>query len=175
MKWNSKAGHTLVELLFSVIIGVMVMGTVATVLVQIQWSWRDGVAMWYLSQEGRIARERILRGIEGSYGVREGSFNTVFIQPGSSPQVERLEFDDEGIKCRVQTNPGLGMNQRALAGGTGNGTPLPLLQASINDDSLDFVLVNSNRTLRTDITLSLQMGGKTYVHTQRVSTYMLND
>ena len=175
MRTKSKSGFTLAEMLISLPIGVIVLGTVATMLVQVYKSWRDGVAMWYLSQEARIARERILRGIEGSYGVREGSYETVSIQGGSSPHVERLDFDDEGIKCRIQTNPGLGMSEKALAGGTGSGTPGSMLHDSINDEYLLFTLNSSTRTLVTDLTLSLEMGGKTYVHTQRISTYMLND
>lgn len=170
-----KAGFTLAEMMVSLSIGLVVLGTTASLLVQIYWSWRDGIAMWYLSQEARVARERIVRGIEGSYGVREGSFDTVTIQAGASTQVKRLDFDDETIKCRIQTNPGLGASQRALAGGTGNGTPLPLLNSSLSDDKLLFTLDSVNRILTTDLTLSFQWGGKTYVHTQQIAIYMVND
>ena len=174
---KSKAGFTLAELLVSLMVGTVVLGVTASLLVQIYWSWRDGIAMWYLSQEARVARERMLRGIGGQYGMREGSFETVSIQAGASAQVERLDFDDEGVKCRIQTNPGLGASDRALAtgSGSGSGTPTSILNSLVTDDYLQFTLYSSSRILRTDLTLSLQMGGKTYVHRQQINTYMLND
>ncbi len=145
-------------------------------------AWYNGTINWHLDQQARIARERILRGIEDGYGIREAHAGSLRIYPGKSKHVDWLDFDCDGntiptpdrsnddVTCRLLVNPGHPeLHARTTPG---SGKPQSLLSSDIHTEALEFDY--SNRRLTVDFTISLN-GSQEYERRLVLSSYLVND
>lgn len=181
-KRRSVHRFTMVEMLFASAATVLLLATVATVLLFPYRAWGESVANFYLDHRIRIVRERILRGIDGGYGLRAASLGSIQIQPGETTQVEWVNFDvddndiptpdnpNDDVTCRVVVTPGLGLAARTLPG---SGTPKSMLGHNVTVERFD--VTQKNRTLSIVLALSTQWGGKTYTREQNFDVYIRND
>ena len=64
-------GATLVEVLVVSIIMVIILGGALTVYLMSETSWRESTVQAYLQRNASIAIEKMLRGVEGIYGIRD--------------------------------------------------------------------------------------------------------
>ena len=178
---------TLVEMMFSLSISAMVLTLLQGFLVQPFRLWQQGLAQWQLDSQTRMVRERMLRGISNQYGLREAELSSLEIQPGSTEQVEWIDFDvDAGdepgstgngqgggqgkVTCRVSENHG---DPRSVRTVPGSGTPVSMLRGNVECRKLRFE--QSGRTISTELELAITVGGRTYTRESTFSTRLIND
>ena len=173
---------TLVELLIATTATMLLMTTVLAVLLFPYRAWGATVANFYLDHRIRIVRERILRGIEGKYGLRAASLSSIEIQPGETTQVEWVDFDvddndtptpddtNDDVTCRVVVTPGLGLAARTLPG---SGKPESMLRPTMKVSK--FEVTQEDREITVVLALSTEWGGKTYTREQSFHVHIRND
>lgn len=173
---------TLLELILAGVVGSMVIAAVMSIMIFSLRTWQTGLAQWELAQQMRLAREKILRGIEGRIGLRQAEESSIHIFPGKSPRVEWIDFDvdrndvptpdrhNDNLRCRIIKNPGLSLAARTTPG---SGKPMALLRTSIEPSVVEIQKVG--RELIYELTLSLTRGGRTYSRSKIFRTYLVND
>lgn len=158
-------GFTMPELLVAAAISLLVLVMVLTVFIGTLGMWRDGMARLLLSQQSRLVREKMLRGIDSQYGLRSASWTSL------SGISNGLAFQD-GVSTNVfailmPTNQAVEVwnaaRTRRLAGSPG----VVVSYARITQPDPRKIVI--------DLTLSATTGGKTYSQPQRISVYMLNN
>ena len=161
----SAQGFTLLELLVATALSLLVMAMVMTVFVGTLGMWRDGMARLQLSQQSRLVREKMLRGIDGQYGLRQASRTSV------GAIINGIAFQDAGstniFAVLAPTNQAVQLwdmtRGRQLVGSPG----VVVRQFRFDQPA--------TRTLVIDLVLSASSGGKTYAQSQRISVDMLNE
>lgn len=172
---------TLVEMMFSLSISAMVLALLQGFLVQPFRLWQQGLAQWQLDSQTRMVRERMLRGISNQYGLREAELGSMKIKPGSTEQVEWIDFDvDAGdqpsmkgkgkVTCRISENDGNPLSVRTVPG---SGKPISMLRGNVECRKLKFE--QSGRTISTEMELAITVGGRTYTRESTFSTRLIND
>jgi len=173
---------TMVELVFATVTTTLLSATILAVLLLPYRAWGEAVANFYLDHRIRIVRERILRGIDGKYGLRAASLGSIEIQPGETTQVEWVDFDiddndtptpddpNDDVTCRVLVTPGQGLAARTLPG---SGQPQSMLRPTIKVDK--FTVTQDNRKLTVVLALSTKWAGKTYTREQSFDVHIRND
>jgi len=68
-------GFTLPEVMVALFVGAFALAAVATLLIVTVRAWRDVTAKWYMTENARLCREKILRGPDGIHGLRESTRN----------------------------------------------------------------------------------------------------
>ncbi len=153
------------ELLVATAISLLVMGMVMTVFVGTLGVWRDGMAHLQLSQQSRLVREKILRGIDGQYGLRQASRSSV--DAVSNGIVFQDSASTNIFAILMPTNQAVQLWDIAL-GRQLAGSPGVVVSR--------YSAVHTNaRTLVLDLVLSVESGGKEYTEPQRISVDMLNE
>lgn len=183
---------TLVEMMFAVIVASMVFAMLFSMLSRPLGLWHKAMAQWHLTQQGRMLRERMLRGIEYKYGLREAQRSSVMIQPGSTEKVEWIDFDvDDGtfpgtgtvggngnengggesetVTCRILQNSGHNLAARTTPG---SGNPVGILRDTIKCEQLEYTEMNDQ--LMVDYTLSMEAGGETFKRRNVMWVTLLN-
>lgn len=190
---------TLIEMMTAVVIASLVFAMLYGMLAHPMGLWHKAMAQWRLEQQSRLLRERMLRGIDYQFGLREAERGSIKIQPGKTEQVEWINFDvddgdfpgttskgggkgkgkggggsggsgSESVRCFILKNPGHNLAARTTPG---SGQPKPILRDSVTCEKLEFT--EQGRQLRVDYTLSIKAGGETYTKRNVMSVTMLNE
>ena len=72
-----RGGFTVVEIMVALTIGMMVLASLAMLLSETFRLWYAAQGRWQLALQGRLARERILRGAFGGDGLRAAGTNSL--------------------------------------------------------------------------------------------------
>lgn len=162
-KLQHNAGFTLTEVLVASGLSVLVAAMVMTILVKNLEVWRDGMARLQLSEQSRVARERILHGLNGQYGLRHARRAELAFASG------QLLFSDV-----ASSNPVilvLAPNRPAVYEDN-TGTNL-ILRGGTYVES--FAVATNGNILNIDLTLAVASKGKTYSQPQQIRVYLLNE
>ena len=179
---TSTAGFSLTELLFSTTISLFVVSVMLAFLIQTIQTWRDCSSKAFMTQQSRLIRERILRGIEGGYGIREASLKSLSIDASRSARMSDVSFlvdnnewptpkTDDDVRCDIQSTP-----QQALfaaADVDGGGISRLMHRRSVKVES--FEVGRSNRMVETSIKLTYQIADQVFTNTQQIKTYLVNN
>ena len=173
---------TLVEILIAAGVMSLVLASLMSVYLFAYRMYQQSSALLHLDQQFRIAREKILGGIDGKYGVMEASQESVSIFPGNSEKVEWMKFavDDnnivtldnpnDDINCRVMTNPGLGLITKTTPG---HGKPIKMLDSDVKAERME---MDKNGDIVTiALTLSTVIGGDKFTRTHNMRVFLTND
>lgn len=179
-----KAGFTLIEVLMSTVISVMVFAAMGSLLVKTMRLWTDGAGSFYLANQARAARARLL---SGGLGVGTGllSINEV-TSIKTNPQWCFLDYNavglDEKYSVRgsvnddapenksifVKGSKGAGESWLMMTGAKRGLQDIPDVQAA------SFGVAGSNKVLNVTYKLSYTAGGRTYEYPQRIQAYLVN-
>ena len=173
---RQRSGFTLVEILIAMSVSVIVLGAMMILLVQSFRIWRDGTSWMYLTVQSRLAREKVLRGLDGQYGLRQASAKNVAVTQGSGSTSDRMTFSVDPNEWptasmaddRVYTVE-MDADKKLWAQGL---SPLRLLRPDITTQVLD--LSSSNQTVRAEIVVTVRNGGRSYTNRQVMQTFLFN-
>ena len=131
----------------------------------------------YLTAQSRMAREKLLRGLDGQYGLRQASSKAFTITQGSGYSSDRLTFnvDPNDWPTPETTDDRLfsvEMDYNHKLWARGSETALRLFKPDVTTDILD--LSSSGRTVRALISVTVRAGGKSYTNRQVIQTYLVN-
>ncbi len=173
---HHKQGFTMVEVLMACSVGVIVLGVMMILLVQSLRIWRDGSAMMQLTFQSRMARERVLRGLDGRNGLRQASSRSFAITPGGG-SLDRLLFrvdpgdwptadpgDDYAYTLDTDAERRLRVDGPFLT--------VPLYKPGFRTEVV--ALSSSGRTVHARIEVTLQTGGRSYTNRQIIQTFLCN-
>jgi len=178
----AKRRFTVTEFLVAMSLSLLLLSSLIAVLLFPAGALQQAMAMWLLDQQVKIARERILRGLEDRHGLRAAESHTIQIFPGESEQVEWMDFDvdnnafptpdlsNDNLECRVLTNPGLELTGRTTPG---SGKPIRLGLANIKTEVLQ--IEQDDRMVTLNGTVSTVVGGKTLYRSFVIRTFLIND
>lgn len=169
-------GFTLVEMLVTLSLGVVVLGFVSLTLVDTFRLWLGCVAEFELTQQARSARERILRGIDGEYGLREArAFNLKVLVQGNRPAGNKLAFNavdgsNNGKRCWVRVN-----NREKLVTKGKNPDELEFGRLNVSLAEEAFWLDTTNQVVVCDLRFYATSGGRRREQTHRLRACVLNE
>ncbi len=189
---------TLIEMMTAVVIASLVFAMLYSMMAWPMGLWHKAMAQWQLEQQSRLLRERMLRGIEYQFGLREAERGSIKIQPGKTKQVEWINFDvddgdfpgstsagrgggkgkgkggggggSESVRCFILKNPGHNLAARTTPG---SGKPKAIIRDPVTCEKLEFT--EQGRQLRVDYTLSIKAGGETYTKRNVMLVTLLNE
>lgn len=180
-----KRGFTLVEMMVALVISGTVFFAMGTLLIGLMKIWVGGAGQWYLANQARVARARIL---SGGLGVGSGVLSLESIQPiQTNPNWCTLEYQvaSSGQKywlrgsvdhpaskkdrsIFMKSNRGGGQRWLMMAGREPRGTRQPEIQ------SRNFNAAISNRVLSLTYDLRFETGGVVYEQPQLIRAYLVN-
>ena len=183
--FKHRAGFTLVELLISLVISVMVFAAIGSMLVKTMRLWCEGAEQFYLANQARAVRARLLNGGLGcpGSGLLSATSNGVAITQDSSwstlSYTSAVRSEVVKIKgCVTATDP---TNKSILVQGSlsyGNawqGMVGVNVQGGQPDVSVNnFASSRSNKIITLSYLLSSTAAGKTFVYPQIIQAYMVN-
>ncbi len=160
---KGQSAFTLVELMVASSLSVIVVAMVLTILVKNAGTWRDGLARVRISEQSRIARERILHGINGRFGLRNAGRSELVV--GS----DEILFYDAGSSSAIilVLKPGL-----PPAWLDESGSNLVVRGGVFVED---VVIETDENILNIDLQLALMSDGKKYSQPQRMRVYLINE
>ena len=176
MNMNTRnKGFTLVEIMIALTISVVILGAVITILIQTLWIWRDGTSWMYLTEQTRLVREKMLRGLDGKYGLRQASASNYSVS--SSGGQDMLTFgvetniwpttstaDDRLYTVLLQTGEQLGVS--------GTDRPTVLARPDVKAKLLDFTA--NGRTVSATYRVVVQIGGRSFTNKHSMTTFLVN-
>ena len=181
---QKKTGFTLIEMMMALVISVSVFMAVSVLLVNVTRLWVNGAGQWYLANQARVARARILSGGMGpGTGVlsidqltsikTNPNWCTIAYQTAGSKEkywirgsVENPASKDRAVF--IKNNHGGGQTWLMMLGRKQSWKDMPEVQSLNFDASFsDHVL-----TLRYDV--SLESGGRTFVQPQIIRAHLVN-
>lgn len=74
---NSRKGFTITELMIAILIMMLVVGGALAIYIMSQTAWYEGSTQIALQRRGSLAMEKMVRGVNGRYGIREGRSGTL--------------------------------------------------------------------------------------------------
>ena len=179
--FKHKAGFTLVEVMISLVISVMVFAAIGSMLVKTMRLWYEGAGQFYLANQARAVRTRLLSGGLGcpGSGLLSASSNGVVITQDSSWSTLRYTTAtrSEVVNIKGCVNAADPTNKSILVQGSlsyGNnwqgmvGVGQPKVSAN------NFVSSQSNRTITLSYHLSSTAAGRTFDYPQIIQAYMVN-
>lgn len=155
---------SLTEVMVAAAISALVLALVSTLLIGMLKSWEAGSASLELSLQSRLARERLLSGIQGEFGLRHAARSSIVYTTNA------LEFRDSETSNRftvmLETNQPL----RVQAPGGTNvfATPATILLQSSG-------VAWASNVLTLDLVLSMDDGRRVWTQPQQMRVYLLND
>ena len=183
MKYGSKKGFTLVEMMMALVVSVVVFSAMGVLLTKCFSLWMDSSAHWKLAQHARITRVRIL---SGAFDAGSGVLSST-----------NLTIESSGVWNLIQFYPVSKENRQEIWGSSSAAEENVWMRSYDPDDShklawaqsVSFygisdeplVTVNqfdasySNQLLTLDYTLNLQVMGKTFEKPQTIEAYLVND
>lgn len=179
------SGFTLVEVLLSMVISVLIFAAMGSLLVKTLRLWGDGAGQFYLANQARAARARLL---SGGMGPGTGLLSIREIKSiKTNPNWCTLEYQtaalDENFTLQgsvdntapadksifVKSSKGGGQTWLTMVGVKRGQQNLPDVRADWFD------VVQSNKTLNVHYILSYEAGGKMYEYPQLIQAYLVNE
>ncbi len=171
---------TLVEVLLALVIASMVFAILYTMLGRPLGLWQEAMAKWHLNSQVRLVREKMLRGIDGRYGLREAYNGTIDIQPGKTEEVEWVYFDVESDppdltndnqqpRCLILINPGQDIGSRTTPG---DGEIETMTSPDVVCTQMDFT--HEYGKITADYTFTTEVNGKTFTQQGQFFTDLTN-
>ncbi len=157
------AAFTLAEVMVASALGVLVAVMVITALAANMKLWRAGLCRRQISEDSRIVRERVLRGIDGQFGLRHALRSQITLASN------RIAFYDA-----ASTNAMVLLWQSNLppACVVGPGTQRLTRSGAFVDS---FSAAVTGNMLNIDLTLAITNRTGKYAQPQRISVYLLNE
>jgi prepilin-type N-terminal cleavage/methylation domain-containing protein len=181
---SCKKGFTLVELLLSMVISVMVFAAMGSLLVKTMRLWCEGAGQFYLANQARGARARLL---SGGMGAGTGFLSISAIKSiKTNPNWCTLDYDvaarDEKFTIIGSVDNDAPANKSIfIKGSKGLGQEWMMVGVKRGQQNLPdvwagwFDAVQSNRILNVRYRLSYTVGGKTFEYPQMIQAYLIND
>lgn len=189
----ARSGFTMPELLMVLAIGGLVLGTMTDVLLQSHKIWRDHFCQFYLAQQGRLARERILRGISQAEGLRSASSSSMQVADSADsgsitfmlPSVSNTYFSVWQHPDISSYSAGAKPDRLYCFTGTGTSTGgIPTggfssdARRALANESMQCKLEHAafdQRVVSCDYSLTFGKSGRTFTNRYRIATYVVND
>lgn len=165
MQPYNTAAFTLSEVLVASALSGMVLVIFLTLLLKSLGVWRDGMAHLQLSEQSRVARERVLHGINGQFGLRHAS------RAQLSYTTNQINFSE--ISAATTDAFALFLNTDQPVVYSDAGGQYRLVQNLTFVDRVS--IVTNGNILNIDLTLALTNGWKKYTQPQQIRVYLLND
>ncbi|MGE4489551.1 MAG: type II secretion system protein J [Kiritimatiellales bacterium] len=181
---RQKAGFTLIEVMLAMTISVGVFCAMGILLVKILQMWTDGAGSFYLANQARAARARLLSGGLGagtglmSIGeIKSIKTNTQWctLEYQAAARDEKYwiqgSVDDDAPADKsifIKSSKGGGQTWLMMVGAKRGSHDIPDIMASTCDIS------RSNQVLTTRYLLQFDVGGKTHEMSQIIQTYLVN-
>lgn len=164
-EFSNSAAFTLNEVLVAAALSSLVLVMFLTMLVKSMGLWRESVARLQLSEHSRIARERVLHGLDGQFGLRHASraltiYSTnqvVFSETYALASNTFTLLWPAGQPAAYSNAAG---QRRLVPGGT------YVERVSIT---------NAGNSVKIDLALALTNGGRKYTQPQQIRVYLLNE
>lgn len=179
-----RAGFTLVEVMLATVISVMVFAAMGSLLVKTTRLWYEGAGQFYLANQARATRARLL---SGGLGTGTGLLSISAIKSiKTNPNWCTLDYDvasrDESFTIQgsvddtapanksifIKGSKGLGQSWLGMVGVKRGQQDLPDVKSAWFD------VVETNGTLVVTYRLSYEVGGKTFEYPQIVQAYLVN-
>ncbi len=162
---SPNAGFTLSELLVAAALSSLVLALFLVLLVNSLGLWREGLARVSLSEQSRVTRERILRGLDGRYGLRHASRSRLELATNQVVFRELFAGATNAFTLRLDTGrPPAYSNAAGEVFLTRSGAFVS--QASI---------AGTGSFLNLDLTLAVASGQRQHRQPQRIRVYLLNE
>ena len=162
---HTTAAFTLSEVLVAAALSSLILAMFLTLLVKTLGVWRDGMARLQLSEHSRVTRERVLRGLDGQFGLRYAG------RAQLSYTTNQIAFREVSTNATNAFTLLLNANQPAAYSNAAG--QRRLIQSRTFVDQVS-IATNGN-ILNIDLVLALTNGWKKYTQPQRIRTYMLNE
>lgn len=177
-----KHRFTLVEMMLAFAIASMMAGGVLGVMINVFWMYQDTTADYYLTQFGRIAREKMLRGADAKYGLREAYWSS-FDNTANSVS---YTTDDDSADPLDSTNTAnsLFTIEDQLPASFGGASAEDMIKADLtieqqkietSDDDTYYKIYQEQRGVNIYTLLKLVISGKTYLAEQKIGATIIND
>ncbi len=180
-----KKGFTLVEMMMSLVISVVVFSAMGVLLTKTVSLWLDGAGRWYLANQARAARARILSGGMGA-GTGMLSLNEITsikknpnwctmkykVASSSTKYWIRGSVANPASKNRsvfIKSNKGGGKIWLMMVGRKKG----PQSEPDVRTDSFDLDLTGRVLTVRYNLTF--RTGGRVYEQPQVIRAYLVNE
>lgn len=175
-----RRSFTLVEVMLALIIASLVFAMLYAMLGRPMGLWQEAMAKWHLNSQVRLVREKMLRGIDGRYGLREAYNDTIDIQPGKTEEVEWIYFDVESDppdltndnqqpRCLILMNPGQNIGSRTTPG---DGEIKTMTSPDVVCTKMDFA--HEYGKITADYTFTTEVNGKTFTQQGQFFTNLTN-
>ena len=160
---RDRSAFTLVELLVATTLSLLVVSMVLTILVRNSGVWRDGLARAHISEQSRLARERILHGINGKFGLRNAMRSQLVCG------TDEILFQDAGASNAIilvlrRDQPPAWLDE--------SGSNLVVRGGVLVED---VALSMEMNMLNIDLVLAFLSNGKAYYQPQQIRVYLLNE
>ena len=181
---NRKAGFTLVEMMMALVISGSVFLAMGTLLTGVMRMWIGGAGQWYLANQARVARARIL---SGGMGPGTGVLSIEDIKSiKTNPNWCTMEYDvvastekywirgsveNPASKDRaifIKNNHGGGQTWLTMSGRKQSWKDKPEVE------SINFEVALSNDVLILKYDLVFETGGRVYEQPQIIQAYLVN-
>jgi len=181
-KCFTKRRFTLIEMMVALGISSMIVASVVGVMVNVFWIYQDTTADFYLTQFGRIAREKMLRGENAKFGMREASWESF----DNTAATVKYKTDDDTSDPYTSGNTATSLFQienqlPANFGGIDAGdmimADLTIEQQKIetSDDDTFYKIYKEQRGVNVYTLLKLVISGKSYLAEHKIGATIIND
>ena len=177
-----RRGFTLIELMLAMGISSMIAASVIGVMINVIWIYQDTTADFYLTQFGRIAREKMLRGQDAKYGMREAnwsSFDNGVASVGYSTDDDSADPFSAGVTADT-----LFTITDQLSASFGGDIAENMINADLSieqqkvetsDDSTFNKIYQEQRGVNIYTLLKIVISGKTYLAEHKIGATIIND
>lgn len=177
-----KRGFTLVEMMLALGISSMIAASVIGVMINVYWIYQDTTADFYLTQFGRIAREKMLRGEAAKFGMREAYWSSF----NNSESTVSYATDNDTADPYTSGDTANSLFEivdqlPANFGGTSAGNmikaDLTIEQQRIetSDDDTFYKIYKEQRGVNVYTLLKLVISGKSYLAEHKIGATIIND
>ena len=176
---RSNNGFTLPEVMMALVIGGFVLAVMSSLLVQGFMLWKDYTCQWYVSQQSRLVRERILRGTFGTGGLRSATeeklswqlYGKKGVLTYALPQTNDVYYSiwstTGGLHCTK-----MGWTEHALSGLHGHGRCARVGSDQVCSCLTEFQYTNGQLSCCYEV--SMASGKRTYTAKSNIKMTILN-
>ena len=179
---STKCAFTLIEMMLALGISSMIAASVIGVMINVFWIYQDTSADFYLTQFGRITREKLLRGDDGKFGMREAYWSS--FSASDSSVTYSTDNDTEDPYASNDTTDSVLDITGHLPASFGGSLPKDMIMAelSIEDEKVETSnaptfkkVYQEQRGVNIYTLLKLVISGKTYLAEQKIGATIIND
>jgi len=178
----TKRRFTLIETMVALGISSLMVASVIGVMVNVFWIYQDTTADFYLTQFGRIAREKMLRGENAKFGMREASWGSF----DNTASTVKYKTDDDTADPYTSGTTADSLFEivdqlPANFGGVDAGdmimADLTIEQQKIetSDDDTFYKIYKEQRGINVYTLLKLVISGKSYLAEHKIGATIIND